>query len=171
LIKETPAGTKEIGSLTAVLTELDDFLAKAKGKLLEHVVYTWIRESWEFDKTTCDTWVNGEQIDCIGVIGNSLSFFECKLNIHQDTIGDTINQIKRKSRALSSDNQKIEAWLVVYGMIPPHTRMAFEKNGISVLDNFRAVTAKERCFHRTRKENLEILDWQFRTPGKFRAEF
>jgi hypothetical protein len=171
LIKETPAGTKEVGSLTAVLTELDDFLAKAKGKLLEHVVYKWIRESQEFGRTACDTWVNGEQIDCTGEIGNSLSFFECKMNMHQDTIDDTISQINRKSRALSKENQRVEAWLVVYGMIPADTKMAFEKKGIFVRDNFKSVIAEQRCFDSTRKETLEILDWQFRTPGKFRPMF
>jgi hypothetical protein len=171
LIKETPAGTKEVGSLTAVLTELDDFLAKAKGKLLEHLVYKWIRESQEFGRTACDIWVNGEQIDCTGEIGNSLSFFECKLNIHQDTIDDTINQINRKSRALSKENQKLQAWLVVYGMIPTDAKMAFEKNGIFIRDNFKSVIAEQRCFDSARKETLEILDWQFRTSGKFRHSF
>jgi hypothetical protein len=171
LIKETPVGTKEVGSLTTILTELDDFLAKAKGKLLEHVVHKWIRESQGFGRTACDIWVNGEQIDCTGEIGNSLSFFECKLNMHQDTIDDTINQINRKSRAFSKENQRVEAWLVVYGMIPADTKMAFEKNGIFVRDNFKSVIAEQRCFDSTRKETLEILDWQFRTPGKFRPRF
>ena len=171
LIKETPVGTKEVGSLTTILTELDDFLAKANGKLLEHVVHKWIRESQGFGRTACDIWVNGEQIDCTGEIGNSISFFECKLNMHQDTIDDTINQINRKSRALSKENQRVEAWLVVYGMIPADTKMAFEKKGIFVRDNFKSVIAEQRCFEGTRKETLEILDWQFRIPGKFRPRF
>jgi len=171
LIKETLAGTKEIGSLTAIQIEFDDFLAKAKGKLLEHVVYKWIKESQKFGETACDVWINGEQIDCTSEIGNSLSFFECKLNTHQDTIDATINQINRKSRALSKNNQRIEAWLVVYGMVPAETKMIFEKNGIFVRDNFRSVIAEQRCFDSTRKETLEILDWQFRNPGKFRTRF
>lgn len=171
LIKETPAGTKEVGSLTAVQTQMEDFLAHAKGKLFEHVVHKWIRESQGVDRTTCDTWVNGEQIDCTNEIGNSLSFFECKLNVHQDTIDDTIDQINRKSIALSKENRKVEAWLIVYGMIPADTKMAFEKKGIFVRDNFKSVIVEQRCFDGTRKDTLEILDWQFRVRGKIRPEF
>jgi hypothetical protein len=46
-------------------------------------------------------------------------------------------------------------------MIPADTKMAFEKNEIFVRDNFKSVIAEQRCFDSTRKETLEILDWQF----------
>jgi hypothetical protein len=171
LIEETPAGTKEIGSLTAVKIEVEDFLAKTKGKLLEHVVHKWINESRKFFGTACDVWINDEQIDCTGETGDSISFFECKLNMHRDTVDETINQINRKSQALTKDDQKVESWLVVYGMIPTEIKMKFEKSGISVLDNFRKIITEQRCFDRTRKETLEILDWQFQTQGKIRPGF
>lgn len=90
--------------------------------------------------------------------------FECKLNVHQNDIEDTITQIKRKSSALSNRNREVEAWLVAYGMIPPQTRIAFEQNGIFVRDDFRAVIVRDVCFEGTRKETLGLLDWQFRTP-------
>ena len=171
LIKQTAGGSKEIGSLTAILAELNDFLAHSKGKLLEHVVHKWIDATQGFDNTACDTWVNDEQIDCTGEIGGSLSIFECKLNLHQDTIDNTLSQVRRKVSALRSDNQKIEARLVVYGPVPADTKKAFEQEGISVTDNFRNIVAENRCFNGTRKETLEVLDWQFRTPGKLRPEF
>ncbi len=170
LIKETPGGSKEIGSLTTILTELDDFLAHSKGKFLEYVVHKWISATQEFDKTSCDTWVNGEQLDCTGEIGDSFSLFECKLNLHQDTIDNMVNQIRRKVMALSRDNQKIEARLVVYGPIPANTKKVFEKEGIFVTDDFRSIITENRCFDGTRKETLEVLDWQFQTPGKLRPE-
>jgi len=171
LIKETPAGTKELGSLSAVLTELEVYVGHLKGKLLECVVHKLVEESLGFEKTTFDTVVNGEQIDCIGERGDSLLIFECKLNVHQNDVEDTIAQIKRKSKALSNRHRKVEAELVVYGMVPAHARVVFDKNGISVRDDFRAVIVRDVCFEGTRKETLGLLDWQLRTPGQFRADY
>jgi hypothetical protein len=171
LIKETPVGSKEVGRLTAIVSELLDFVGFAKGKLMEHVVHKWIRESQGFHETTCDTWINGEQIDCAGKIEGSLSFFECKLNIHQDTIKNTIEQITRKSIALSKATRRVKSWLVVYDMVSTRTKRHFEKKGIIVQDNFRAVILEDKCFEGTREETLQLLDWKFRSPGKFRPEY
>ena len=171
LIKETPAGGREIGSLNAVLRELDDFLSKSKGKLFEHVVHKWMSESQGFEKTFCDTWVNGEQVDCVGEIGGSISCFDCKIDVHKDTIDDTLTQIKRKVAALSKENQKVEAVLAVYTKIPLDVKAAFEKSGIFVKDDFRGTIIEDKCFDRSRDEKLGILDWQFRTPGRIRPEF
>lgn len=171
LIKETPGGTKDQGSITSIQTEVGSFVAHAKGKLVEHLVHKWVGDSGRFEKTGCDIQVNGEQIDCMGEIGRTTSFYECKLNVHQDTIDATIEQIIRKSNILTRENWKVYAWLVVYGMIPADTKVAFEKKGISVLDNFRNIIVEQRCFDGTRKELLEILDWQFQISGKLRPEF
>jgi len=170
LIKETPVGSKEVGRLTAIVAELLNFVGFAKGKLLEHVAQKWV-ESQGFHETTCDTWINGEQIDCVGRAENSLSFFECKLNVHQDTIRNTMNQITRKSIALSKATRRVKACLIVYDRVSAGTKRRFEKKGIFVQDNFRALIQKEKCFEGTRVETLQLLDWQFRTPGKFRPEY
>lgn len=170
LIKETPVGTKEVGRLTAIVAELLNFVGFAKGKLLEHVAQKWV-ESRGFHETTCDTWINGEQIDCTGRSRNSLTFFECKLNVHQDTIRNTMNQITRKSIALSKAARRVKACLLVYDRISAGTKKRFEKKGIFVQDNFRALIQKEKCFEGSRVETLQLLDWQFRTPGKFRPEY
>jgi hypothetical protein len=171
VIKEGTGGTREIGSFSAVLSELDDFLGKAKGKLLEHAVYKWLRESNQFEKTDCDIWINGEQIDCIAETGDAVSFFECKLNIHKDKINDTINQIKRKSQSLSKNGLRVQATLIVYQMIPVELKTVFEKNGVLVVDDFKGVIIKQRSFDGTRQETLDILDWQFQTPGKLRPRY
>jgi hypothetical protein len=171
LIKETPFGTKEIGSLTRIRSELEGYLAFSKGKFLEYVVHKWIKESRGFNATSCDTWVNGEQIDCTGKMGNTISLFECKLNLHQDTIADTINQIARKAKALSRENEPVEAHLVVYGRVPASIKLDFEAKSIFLTDDFRNTIAEDRCFNGTRRATLEVLDWQFRTPGRFRSDF
>ncbi len=171
LIKETPFGTKEIGSLTKITSELDGHLALSKGKFLEYVVHKWIKESQRLSETSCDIWSSGEQIDCVGKIGNTISVFECKLNLHEDATADTIRQITRKVNALSEEGKKVEANLVVYGKLPGDAKLVFERNAIFVTDNFKNKIAEDRCFDGARREILEILDWQFRTPGKFRHDF
>ncbi len=170
LVKETPGGTKEIGSLTSIISELNDFVARSKSKLLEYVVHKWIIATRGLTKTSCDTWAYGEQLDCTGEIGDSLILFECKLNVHQDEINDTLSQIKRKTTALSTRYKRIEPHLIVYGPVPGDAKSIFEKGGILVTDNFRGIIAENRCFNRTRRKTLEILDWQFQTPGKLRPE-
>ena len=171
VIKEGTGGTREIGSFSAVLSELDDFLGKAKGKLLEHAVYNWLRESKQFDETACDVWINGEQIDCIAETGDAISFFECKLNIHKDKINDTINQIKRKLQSLSKNRTRIQATLIVYAMIPAEIKKVFENNGVLVIDDFKSVIIKQRSFDGTRQETLDVLDWQFQTPNRLRPRY
>ena len=171
VIKEGTGGTSEIGSFSAVLSELDDFLGKAKGKLLEHAAYKWLRKSNQFDKTDCDVWINSEQIDCIAETGDTVSFFECKLNMHKDKINETITQIKRKSQSLSKYRTEVQATLIVYAMIPAEIKTVFEKNGVLVLDDFRSVIIRQRSFDDTRQETLDILDWQFQTPGRLRPRY
>jgi len=170
MIKEGTGGTMEIGSFSAVLGELDDFLGKAKGKLLEHTVYNWLRTSNQYNKTACDIWVNGEQIDCIAENGETVSLFECKVNIHKDNINGTLNQIKRKLQSLS-ESRKVQATLIVYELIPAEIKRIFESSNILVIDDFRSVIIKERSFDGTRKETLDILDWQFQTPGRLRPRY
>jgi hypothetical protein len=163
LIKETPVGAKQIGSLTSLQTAMDDFLAKAKGKLLEYTVERWIRETRRLVEAKCDVKVNREQIDCIADSGSLISVYECKMNVHKDTIDATIKQIKRKLQALSTSKQKVkvESWLVVYETVSTDTKKAFEKSGIFVQDNFKGVIANHRCFSGTRTELMKILDWRF----------
>jgi hypothetical protein len=171
VIKEGTGGTMEIGSFSVVLSELDDFLGKAKGKLLEHAVYKWLRESNQFEKTDCDTWIDGEQIDCIAETGNTVSFFECKLNLHKDKINDTINQIKRKFQVLSKNRIRVQSNLVVYEMIPAELKTIFEKNDVVVMDDFKSVIIKQRIFDGVRQETLQVLDWQFQTPNRLRPRY
>jgi len=170
LIKETSAGTKELGSLSTVLNDLEDFVGRIKGKLLEYVTHKWIMESQRFRKTMVDVVLNDEQIDCASEVGDSLSIYECKLNMHEAEVKETLEQVKRKSKALSSAYKKVDSWLVVYGPIPPDVRAAFEKNGISVQDDFRSVIEAEKCFEGRRRKTLELLDWRFRSVGKFRSQ-
>ena len=173
LIKETPVGAKQIGSLTSLQTAMDDFLAKAKGKLLEYTVEKWIRETRRLLEAKCDLKVNREQIDCIADSGNLISVYECKMKIHKDTIDATIKQIKRKLQALSTSKQKVkvESWLVVYETVSTDTKKAFEKSGIFVQDNFKGVITNHRCFSGTRTELMKILDWRFQEENKGRQRF
>ena len=82
--------------------------------------------------------------------------------MHKDKIDETIKQIEFKFQALSKGIKKVEPWLVVYEMISPDTKKAFEKSGIVVQDDFRSIIAEHRCFDGTRAETQKILDWQFR---------
>jgi hypothetical protein len=171
LIKQTPIGTRKIESLDTIQIELKDYLGHSKGKLLEYLVEKWIRESRSFAETKCDIWYDGEQFDCISNFENTTSFFECKLNLHGDSIVETINQINRKIKILSKKYTSIEANLVIYEQVNPKNKSSFEENGVFVIDDFRSVIQQNKCFNKTRKEIFNILDWEFHATSKLMPNF
>jgi len=83
--------------------EYESIISNFKGKFFEFIVYKWLNHNKSPIKTFCDIYINGEQIDCLCLTkNNTVEFYECKYDLHDNKIHKTIQQINRKLNTIKN---------------------------------------------------------------------
>lgn len=146
-----------------VRKEFEDYIGYLKGKFFEYVVYKWINEGGfnNYMSCKCDFILDGEEIDCLGEADTHIDLFECKINLHSDSINDIISQIEKKAHILKNIYKKdVNSYLVIYHPQRETNKKLrlFEEKGIKVIDNFREEIDRNRIFDRVRKDIHRILE-------------
>ncbi|MHA1887141.1 MAG: hypothetical protein ACTSX0_03890 [Promethearchaeota archaeon] len=135
---KTPYGMDTELSISEIQKHTEIFIADMKGKLFEYVFYHWLLEenSTNYHEIKCDVNKNKEQIDVYAELEDEIHIFECKVNLHDNKIDETINQINRKVKALQLCDNKIIPRLIVFSEIKDASKKRFKDEGIDVFDNF-----------------------------------
>lgn len=141
-----------------------DSFENAKGKLFEYAFSIIHKKTNPGNKFDIDVTINGEQIDALMFNADEIVVFECKINIHKDSLVETSSSIIRKADALKIEKKSysISPTLVVYSPIPCDRKSYFEGLGISVIDNYRekifndvSILTGNKC---PKKQLIKILD-------------
>jgi hypothetical protein len=156
---------KGISELELKGSKIDNFqntLENIKGKFFEYISNRLFNENKTFgySRTYCDFYVEGEQIDCIGMKKEVIDLFECKINTHWDDVIPTIRQIHRKNRILKNKyNKKVKSYLVTYNPVMESLRKRYKKECIYVIDNFKGKLRSDKIFTKSGSELIDIMDF------------
>ncbi|MGB7533932.1 MAG: hypothetical protein WA977_13320 [Halobacteriota archaeon] len=160
----TPYGVYTELSISEIQRKTEDFIGNTKGKFFEYLFYNWLTEEKgdKYKDIKCDVSENKEQIDVRAETENEIHMFECKVNLHRDEITKTIDQIKRKVKAVQRYGKKTTPWLVVFSQIPSAYKGKFENAGIQIFESFEErVKNWEKLSGGERKKIFEMLNFGF----------
>ncbi|MBI3639699.1 MAG: hypothetical protein HY223_05220 [Thaumarchaeota archaeon] len=149
--------------LSTIYKEVADNVAQVKGKLFEYVFLKYCMDDKKYDLVKGDFSLSGQQIDCIGVQGEIVYVFECKLQIH-DNLEEYVEQINRISNLIKKEypNKKIIPKLVVYSPVLENRSLELEKKGIGIIHSFKNAIQTDRVFDGERKKLLHTLDFELK---------
>jgi len=147
-------------SLSEIKSKADIFAAEAKGKLFEYAFCNWLLERHSTSNSIIkfDVQENNEQIDAYEEFEDRIELYECKVQLHTEKIGDVVDQVKRKVKALSSDKTVIPN-VVIYMPRPPKDKNEFKKAGIHFHDNFKA-NIFERLNQESKKKLSSVIEFK-----------
>lgn len=163
IIQDEVGNTQQI-NLPELRKMSKDVFENAKGKLFEYAFSIINKKSNPGNKFDIDITINGEQIDAVMYNDNKIYVYECKINIHKDTLEETLSSINRKVNALKieMDGYTISPTLVIYSSTPGDRKEYFENQGILVIDNYREKISNDTTYliglKSSKKQLLKILD-------------
>ena len=160
---QTPLGIYTDLSISEIKNKMNVFIGDVKGKFFEYLFFVWLIEENQskYEKITPDSLVNKEQIDVYAETEDRIDLFECKVNLHDDEMDTTIEQIKNKLKAMQPQNKEIIPHLVVYSPITDAHKKRFEDDEeIRVFSDFKEKIQNWRKLSgNSRKTIFEILNF------------
>lgn len=150
-----------IADASEIIESTRSALVHAKGKLFEYVVHKSLLKSAQYEWTDVDTELDGQQIDALGVKGDSIDIFECKIDVHEHA-ARIITQLRKKKDALEKGGEyvTVNLCLAVYYEVSDQRKEQFQKAGIRVVDDYRSKIKQGKSgLEGSEKERLtQILD-------------
>jgi hypothetical protein len=165
MIIQDEIGESQQISLPELRKKSEDSFEGAKGKLFEYVFAAMLHKLNPEAQIETDFTIMDEQIDAAMSIGDRTTLYECKINVHEDELENTMATIVRKVNIAkqSKKNHIITSSIIVYLSISDKRKKYFEEHGIAVIDDYRNAICKDTKFfvgsRSSKKQILSILDF------------